>query len=133
MFLPSCVRPADILLSVLYIFLNSSCPHSTRYKNFFQLLLLYHFQDALENFAQELEFFYQAMCSAQEKYPVDVLYFYTPTTDLIGHCAMYCDNSDVVVKAYRLLDQYVGKWLDALQPENVIFLSDHGNIVRSNV
>lgn len=86
----------------------------------------YHFQDALENFAQELEFFYQAMCSAQEKYPVDVLYFYTPTTDLIGHCAMYCDNSDVVVKAYRLLDQYVGKWLDALQPENVIFLSDHG-------
>ena len=59
----------------------------------------YHFQDALENFAQELEFFYQAMCRAQEEYPVDVLYFYTPTTDLIGHCAMYCDNSDVVVKA----------------------------------
>ncbi|MCI8722086.1 MAG: hypothetical protein HFF74_13185 [Oscillospiraceae bacterium] len=86
----------------------------------------YHFQDALENFAQELEFFYQAMCRAQEEYPVDVLYFYTPTTDLIGHCAMYCDNSDVVVKAYQLLDQYVGKWLDALQPENVFFLSDHG-------
>ena len=41
MFLPSCVRPADILLSVLYIFLNSSCPHSTRYVTFFQLLLLY--------------------------------------------------------------------------------------------
>lgn len=41
MFLPSCVRPADILLSVLYIFLNSSCPHSTRYATFFQLFLLY--------------------------------------------------------------------------------------------
>lgn len=86
----------------------------------------YHFQDALDNFAQELEFFYQAICRAQEEYPVEVLYFYTPTTDLIGHCSMYCDNSDVLVKAYQLLDRYVGKWMKALQPENTIVLSDHG-------
>lgn len=86
----------------------------------------YHFQDALENFAQELEFFCQAMCRVQEQNPVDVLYFYTPTTDLIAHCSMYCDGCDVLVKAYQLLDQYVGKWLDTLRPENVIVLSDHG-------
>lgn len=86
----------------------------------------YHFQDALENFEQELEFFYTSMCRTQEQYPVDVLYFYTPTTDLIGHCAMYCDDCDVLVRAYQLLDRYVGKWMETLQPENTIVLSDHG-------
>lgn len=86
----------------------------------------YHFQDALQNFEEELDFFFHAMCGAQEKYPVDVLYFYTPTTDLIGHCAMYRDDSEVLTAAYQLLDRYVGKWMEALKPENTVVLSDHG-------
>ncbi len=86
----------------------------------------YHFQDALANFEEELEFFFQAMCDVQRQRPVDVLYFYTPTTDLIAHCSMYCDDCDVLVKAYQLLDKYVGKWMETLQPENVIVMSDHG-------
>lgn len=57
---------------------------------------------------------------------MDVLYFYTPTTDLIGHCAMYCDDSEVLVAVYQLLDRYVGRWMDELQPEHTIVLSDHG-------
>lgn len=86
----------------------------------------YHFQDAVDNFAEELEFFYQAMYHVQKQNPVDVLYFYTPTTDLIGHCSMYRDNCDVLIKAYQLLDQYVGKWVETLRPENIVVLSDHG-------
>ncbi len=86
----------------------------------------YHFQDAIENFREELEFFFQAICEVQCREPVDVLYFYTPTTDLIGHCAMYRDDSETLVEAYRLLDEYVGKWMEVLQPENTVFLSDHG-------
>lgn len=86
----------------------------------------YHFQDALENFEEELEFFFQAMCEVQNRRPVDVLYFYTPTTDLIAHCSMYCDNSEILVAAYQLLDRYIGKWIEAFHPENVIVLSDHG-------
>ena len=86
----------------------------------------YHFQEAIENFREELEFFFQAMCEAQRREPVDVLYFYTPTTDLIGHCAMYRDDSETLAEAYRLLDEYVGKWMEALRPENTVVLSDHG-------
>ena len=77
----------------------------------------YHFQDALDNFWAELEYFYQAICTVQRQNPVDVLYFYTPTTDLIGHCTMYCDGCGTLTKAYQS---------SALQPENVIVLSDHG-------
>ena len=86
----------------------------------------YHFQDALENFREELEFFFRAICEVQRREPVDVLYFYTPTTDLIGHCAMYRDDSETLVESYQLLDKYVGKWTEALQPENTVVMSDHG-------
>lgn len=88
----------------------------------------YHFQDAPGNFREELEYYYQAMVAAQEKHPVDMMYFYTVTTDLIGHCAMYRDQSEVLVEAYKLVDEYVGKWMDAFQPENIIVLSDHGMV-----
>lgn len=86
----------------------------------------YHFQEAVDNFREELEFFFQSMCEVQRREPVDVLYFYTPTTDLIGHCAMYRDDSETLVEAYRLLDEYVGKWMEVLQPENTVVMSDHG-------
>ena len=88
----------------------------------------YHFKESLQNFEEELDFFYHAMCDIQKVRPVDVLYFYTPTTDLIGHCAMYCDDCDVLVHAYQLLDQYVGRCMEMLRPENTVVLSDHGMI-----
>ncbi|MCI8432948.1 MAG: hypothetical protein HFH83_07135 [Lachnospiraceae bacterium] len=88
----------------------------------------YHFQDALQNFEDELNYFYRAMCAVQRERPVDVLYFYTPTTDLIGHCAMYCDDCDVLIRAYQLLDDYIGKWMEALNPKNTVVLSDHGMV-----
>ncbi len=88
----------------------------------------YHFQDSIQNFREELDYYYTAMIRAQEKNPVDFMYFYTPTTDLIGHCSMYCDQSEVLVQAYQILDEYVGKWIDSLQPDNVIVLSDHGMV-----
>lgn len=88
----------------------------------------YHFQDAISNFCEELNYYYQSIKLAQEKYPVDVLYFYTPTTDLIAHCCMYCDYNDVLMQAYRLLDEFIGKLTRELQPETTLFLSDHGMI-----
>lgn len=86
----------------------------------------YHFQESVENFREELEFFFWAICEVQRRQPVDVLYFYTPTTDLIAHCSMYRDDCETLIAAYQLLDQYVGEWIDALQPENTVVLSDHG-------
>lgn len=88
----------------------------------------YHFQDSIENFQQELDFYYQAMTATQKEYPVDVLYFYTPTTDLIAHCCMYNDNNDVLIKAYQVLDNFIGKMIAELQPETTVFLSDHGMV-----
>lgn len=86
----------------------------------------YHFQDSLENFEEELSYWFHAMVRVQKNNPVDVLYFYTPTPDLIAHCCMYCDDNPVLLKCYQLLDRYMGKLLAELKPETALFLSDHG-------
>lgn len=91
-----------------------------------QAIAEYHFQEAIENFKQELEYWFTAMKKAQQENPMDVLFFYTPTTDLIAHCSMYCDNSPVLLEAYKLLDAYVGDLIKELKPEISVFVSDHG-------
>lgn len=86
----------------------------------------YHFQESLDNFREELDFYFNAIKIVQKEKPVDVLYFYTPTTDLIAHCCMYNDNNSVLIKAYQILDDFIGRMNEELNPEITIFLSDHG-------
>lgn len=88
----------------------------------------YHFQEAISNFQEELDYYLESIKAVQGKYPVDVLYFYTPTTDLIAHCCMYCNDNRVLIRAYQLLDEFIGKLIQELNPEVSIFLSDHGMI-----
>jgi len=86
----------------------------------------YHFQEAIDNFKAELDYWFTAMKKAQRENPVDVLYFYTPTTDVIAHCCMYCDDNPVLLEVYRLVDEYMGDFIAEFSPEISIFLSDHG-------
>lgn len=86
----------------------------------------YCFQDALPNFEEELEYWFHSIQDAQKRYPVDVLYLFTPTTDLIAHCCMSCDQNSVLISAYQILDHYIGKLVEELNPEITVFLSDHG-------
>ena len=64
-------------------------------------ILKYHFQDSINNFKEELEYWFGAMERTQERYPVDAMFFYTPTTDLIAHCSTYCDDSPTLLEADR--------------------------------
>lgn len=86
----------------------------------------YHYQDSLTNFEEELQYWFDSIVRVQSKHPVDVLYLYTPSTDLIAHCCMCSDDNDVLIEAYKLLDKYLGKLIEQLSPEMTVFLSDHG-------
>lgn len=86
----------------------------------------YCFQNALPNFKAELDYWSVAITRVQSEHPVDVLYLFTPTTDVIAHCCMCCDNNPVLLSAYQMLDSTMGKLIDELNPEIAIFLSDHG-------
>ena len=86
----------------------------------------YHFQDSLENLEAELNYFINAMIRVQREHPVDALFFYTVTTDLIAHCCLCCEDNDVLIAAYKLMDKYLGKLIEEVNPEIIVFLSDHG-------
>ncbi|MDR1059890.1 MAG: hypothetical protein LBL83_01470, partial [Clostridiales bacterium] len=83
-------------------------------------------QPLVDNFSAELEFWFSAMRRAQREHPVDVVYWFTPTTDIAAHFSMYSDDNPVLIKLYQLLDSYVGAFADEMKPEMTVFLSDHG-------
>jgi hypothetical protein len=86
----------------------------------------YCYEDGLDNFKDELDFFYDGIIKTQEKSPVDVIYFYTPTTDIIAHSCLCSDDNKTLIAAYKLLDDFIGKLTDALKPETTFVMSDHG-------
>lgn len=85
-----------------------------------------NFQPMLENFKEELDYWFSAMKCAQREIPVDVVWWFTPTTDIMPHFTLWCDNNPILIKAYQLLDSYLGDFISEFSPENTVFLSDHG-------
>jgi hypothetical protein len=86
----------------------------------------YSFSEVLDNFEEELCYFFKAMKKANSERPVDVLWFFTPSTDLIAHFGMRGGNTNTLLLAYEILDGYIGKMEKEFQPENIVFISDHG-------
>ena len=84
------------------------------------------FINILDNFDEELRFWFSSMTKAQRRYPVDVMYLFTPSTDIIPHFSMYCDYNPIIIKAYQFLDKYIGEFIEAFKPEATVLLSDHG-------
>jgi len=85
------------------------------------------FQAMLENFDAELRFWVTAMRKAQRENSVDVVYFFTPTTDILTHFVLYCDDNPILIKAYQMLDRYIGEFIEEFMPEFTVFMSDHGH------
>jgi len=86
----------------------------------------YHFQDSLSNFEEELDYWFSCMKRVQYANPVDVLYFFTPTPDIIAHFCLHNDDNPILITAYQMLDRYIGNFLCEFNPEITIFFSDHG-------
>jgi predicted AlkP superfamily phosphohydrolase/phosphomutase len=84
------------------------------------------FEEILDNFESELKFWFCSMAKTQRDYPVDIIYLFTPSTDIIPHFAMYSDDNPVIIKAYQILDKYVGEFVEEFNPDITVFMSDHG-------
>jgi len=84
------------------------------------------FREVLDNFKNELEFWFCSMVKAQREHPVDVMYLFTPSTDIIPHFTMYCDDNPIIIGAYQMLDRYIGEFIREFSPEVTIVMSDHG-------
>jgi len=85
-----------------------------------------HFKESLKRFEEELLFHFGNMKNVYRKYPVDVMVFFTPTIDLIGHFSLYDSEYEVLKSAYLILDKHIGSLIEEFCPETVFFISDHG-------
>jgi len=86
----------------------------------------YHYEEGVELFEEDLKYWFEGIKKAQKERPVDIQFFYTGLPDLIAHFCMYCDNNSTLLEVYRILDQYIGELIEDLEPERIVFLSDHG-------
>ena len=84
------------------------------------------FQPMVDNFESELRYWFSSMAKAQREYPVDIMYLFTPTPDILGHFVLYCDENPVLIEAYKLIDFYIGEFVREFKPELTVFMSDHG-------
>ena len=62
------------------------------------------------------------------KDPVDLFWFYDPIFDFLSHFQMHDSNKKVVIQALKVIDEFVGELITILNPENTIFISDHGQL-----
>lgn len=85
-----------------------------------------YFIECVDYLEQELEFYKNNLINMQKNNPVDVIFFYTAIVDFLAHFQMHDPSREVMVKAYRLVDRFVGEILSELNPDNIIVMSDHG-------
>ena len=86
----------------------------------------YDFSEVIDNFNDELVYWKKGIKKVYNKKPVDILWFYTPSTDIISHFVLFKDNCEVLIKCYKLLDEFIGELINGYGPEYVVVMSDHG-------
>ena len=86
----------------------------------------YDFAEVIDNFNDELAYWRKSIQKVYDKKPVDILWFYTPSTDIIPHFVLHEDNCHALIKCYTLLDDFIGELINEYDPEYVIVMSDHG-------
>ena len=86
----------------------------------------YRFTEVVENFRDELDYWKNNVINVYKKSPVDVVWFYTPSTDIIPHFVLHEDNCSALIDCYKLLDAFIGDLVKEFHPENVMVMSDHG-------
>lgn len=85
-----------------------------------------YFYESVEYLEENLKYFETNMLNMQRENPVDVCFFYTQLIDYISHFQLHDKEKKVIIKAIKLIDDFIGKIIKELNPENIIVISDHG-------
>lgn len=107
---------------------NEACPEQL------QLILnsdyFTYFKDYL---SKKLKWYRDQLGILLAHYPVNVLFLYTLDIDLIGHFCQHPGCYHTLVNCYKLFDNFLGDVIQDWQPDNILFVSDHGMQPLSNL
>lgn len=85
-----------------------------------------YFKEGYEFLKEELKYYKTNITNVYRRKEVDVCFFYTSLIDFIGHFQMHDTNKDIIKKAIKEIDNFIGEIIKEIGPQNVIVLSDHG-------
>lgn len=85
-----------------------------------------YFINGLDYFEKNLNSYEKNILNIHRNKEVDVCFFYTQFIDFICHFQMHDLEKKVVIKALELVDSFIGRINNTINPENIIVLSDHG-------
>lgn len=85
-----------------------------------------YFHEAVEYLKENLDYYERNIVNVQYNVPVDICFFYTQLIDYIGHFQLHDLKKKEVINAIKIIDDFVGKVVSKINPDNVMILSDHG-------
>lgn len=85
-----------------------------------------YFKEATEYLKENLDYYEKNIIKLQKSNPVDVCFFYTQLIDYIGHFQSHDLEKKEIIKAIKMIDNFIGILIENINPENVIVISDHG-------
>ncbi|MFZ5823278.1 MAG: methyltransferase domain-containing protein [Bacillota bacterium] len=87
-----------------------------------------YFQDYPERLRSHLEWYAGLILKLYARCPVDVVWAYFLEPDIIGHFGFHERPPATLIRSYQEIDRAIGHLVQALEPESVLLLSDHGVI-----
>lgn len=93
-----------------------------------QLMTEDYFEESLELLREMLRYNLINIEKANEYRKVDLFWFYDLIFDFLSHFQMHDPNHKIIIEALVIIDLFVGDLINILKPENIIFLSDHGQL-----
>lgn len=85
-----------------------------------------YFKEAVDYLKDNLKYYEDNLLKVQKNVPVDVCFFYTQLIDYIGHFQLHDLKKTQMIRAIKIVDDFIGNIVKNINPDNVIILSDHG-------
>lgn len=86
----------------------------------------YYYKESIEFLEKEINFYCDNIIKIQTVNPVDILFYYNATLDLIQHFHLYDRNKTAIIESMKIIDDAVGRMIKELDPKRTVLLSDHG-------
>jgi predicted AlkP superfamily pyrophosphatase or phosphodiesterase len=85
-----------------------------------------YYSAGLEKLVASMQTQLMNFMAVYQEHPVNVGFVYNVYLDYISHFTHHEEHLTTLVRSYAFIDFMVGRYIQLLQPENVIIVSDHG-------
>lgn len=87
-----------------------------------------YFAESITEYQENLKYQLECIKKVNTSEKVDLFWFYDLIYDFISHFVLHDEQRTVLKEVLKVVDWFIGELVNILNPENVIILSDHGQL-----